>query len=60
MVLRALMDFGVQPRDAFLVGDSPRDVEAAEAAGVKGFLYKGGSLLELVKKIVRDTEPENG
>jgi len=60
MVLRALKDFGVQPCDAFLVGDSPRDVEAAEAAGVKGFLYKGGSLLELVQKIVRDTGSENG
>ena len=59
MVLRALEDFGVKPCDAFLVGDSPRDVEAAEAAGVKGFLYKGGSLLELVQGIVQGIKSEN-
>lgn len=56
MVLEALHDFSVQPQYAFLIGDSPRDVEAAEAAGVKGFLYTGGSLLEFVKKIVQDME----
>ena len=60
MVLQALKDFGVQPRNAFLVGDSPRDIEAAEAAGVKGFLYAGGSLLELTQKIVQDIKTENG
>jgi D-glycero-D-manno-heptose 1,7-bisphosphate phosphatase len=35
-----------------LAGDSPRDVEAAEAAGVKGFLYTGGNLLDFIQKIV--------
>ena len=52
MVLQALHDFAVQPEHAFLVGDSPRDVEAAEAAGVRGFLYSGGSLLEFVREIL--------
>ena len=28
------------------------DVEAAEAAGIKGYLFKEGSLLEFVKKII--------
>ena len=36
----------------FLIGDSKRDVEAAEAAGIKGYLFKEGSLLEFVKKII--------
>lgn len=53
MILKALGDFNVQPGNAFLIGDSPRDVEAAEAAGVKGYLYTGGSLLDLVKKIMQ-------
>ena len=56
MVLQALNDFNVQPGNAFLIGDSPRDVEAAEAAGVKGFLYTGGSLLDFAKRIVQDLE----
>ena len=41
-----------KPCNAFLAGDSPRDVEAAEAAGVKGFLYTGGNLLAFIQKIV--------
>ena len=53
MILQALGDFNVQPGDAFLIGDSPRDTEAAEAAGVKGYLYTGGSLLDFVQKIVK-------
>ena len=54
MVLQAMADFNVQPNNAFLIGDSPRDIEAAEAAGVKGYLYTGGSLLDLVYKIVKN------
>ena len=56
MILQALSDFDVPPGNAFLIGDSLRDVEAAEAAGVKGYLYSGGSLLEFVKTIVHDCE----
>lgn len=56
MILQALKDFDILPGNAFLIGDSPRDVEAAEAAGVRGYLYAGGSLLEYVKSIVHDCE----
>ena len=56
MILQALKDFNVLPGNAFLIGDSPRDIKAAEAAGVKGYLYTGGSLLEFVKSIVYDCE----
>lgn len=56
MILQALNDFGVLPGNAFLIGDRPRDIEAAEAAGVRGYLYTGGSLLEYVKSIVHDCE----
>lgn len=54
MILQALVDFNVQPANAFLIGDSPRDVEAAEAAGVEGYMYTGGSLLEFVQNIVKN------
>ncbi|MBQ4422223.1 MAG: HAD hydrolase-like protein, partial [Schwartzia sp.] len=33
-----------------MIGDKPRDVECAEAAGVRGVLYRCGSLLELLKE----------
>ena len=56
MIMQALRDFDVLPRNAFMVGDSYRDIEAAEAAGIKGFLYTGGSLLDFVQKIVRNVK----
>ena len=56
MIVRALQDFDVLPRNSFLVGDSPRDIEAAEAAGVKGFLYTGDNLLDFIQKIVRNMD----
>jgi D-glycero-D-manno-heptose 1,7-bisphosphate phosphatase len=52
MVLAALRDFRARPEDCFLVGDSPRDIEAAEGAGVAGYLYGGGSLLAFVQTLV--------
>jgi len=44
MVLRALADFGVSPGSALMIGDKQADVQAANAAGVDGYLYAGGDL----------------
>jgi len=54
MVLQALQDYNVKPGDAFLIGDSSRDVEAAEAAGIRGFLFPGGNLLDFIQDIVKN------
>lgn len=54
MLLQALADYDIDKEQSFLVGDSKRDVEAAEAAGVKGYLYTGGNLLDFVKNIVSE------
>ena len=51
MVLAAMRDYGAAPEDCFLVGDSPRDIEAAQAAGVAGYLFQGGNLLDFVQSI---------
>ena len=52
MLLQACAEYDIDKEQSFMVGDGKRDVEAAEAAGIRGYLYKGGSLLELVKAIV--------
>ena len=54
MLLQALAEYDIDKEQSFLVGDSKRDVEAAEAAGVKGYLYSGGNLLDFVKNIVSE------
>lgn len=38
MLVRAVNDWGIDPDRSFLLGDSPRDVEAGEAAGVRSVL----------------------
>lgn len=44
MLLAALADFGIEAKDAIMIGDKESDMEAARRAGVEGFLYKGGDL----------------
>lgn len=53
MLLQAYEEFPVDVERSFLIGDGKRDVEAAEAAGLKGYLFQGGSLLDFVKNIVK-------
>ena len=52
MILRLAATFPTDLRRSFLVGDKPSDLAAAAAAGVDGFLYDGGSLLDLVARLV--------
>lgn len=52
MLKQAFAEYDLDKEQCFLIGDGARDVEAAEAAGIKGYLFKGGSLLEFVKNIV--------
>lgn len=42
---KALARFGYDASKSFMIGDRDRDVEAAEGAGVSGFLVKQNSLL---------------
>ena len=49
LIEKACQDFAIDLEHSLMVGDSPRDVECGEGAGVRGILYKGGSLLELIR-----------
>lgn len=51
MILQAIKDHGLDAEQSFLIGDKNRDIEAGNAAGVTGYLYKEGSLLAFVKNI---------
>ena len=52
LILRAFDEYNIDKNAAFLIGDKPRDVESAEAAGIKGCLFEGGNLLNFVKEII--------
>lgn len=51
MILCACKDFKINPAQAILIGDSERDIKAAQAAGLHaGIFFMGGNLLEAIKK----------
>lgn len=52
MILAAMRKYCISPEDAWLCGDSPRDVEAAHRAGIRGFLFPGGNLAEFIESYV--------
>ena len=60
MILRAIAAHGIDPAASFLFGDGVRDVAAAEAAGVRGVRYTGGSLLDCVRGAVEAAEGSSG
>ncbi|HEX4183021.1 MAG TPA: HAD family hydrolase [Caulobacteraceae bacterium] len=58
MLLRALADFGITPEHAFLIGDRRSDLQAAEAAGVRGYLFTGGDLDKFVQEVLAAEDRE--
>ena len=49
---KALARFQINPAESFLIGDAPRDAEAAQQCGIKTFLIKpNANLFEEVRKI---------
>ena len=54
LVERACDDFHIDKKASLMIGDKLRDVECAEAAGVRGALYEGGSLVALLEQELGD------
>ena len=52
LLLQAMAEYHVCKAASFLIGDKKRDLESAEAAGIRGYLYENGNLLEFVKNIL--------
>ena len=49
MLLQAMSDFPVKREQSFLIGDKETDISAAQAAGIAGFLFRGGNLAEFAE-----------
>lgn len=52
MILRAIVEHDIAPAASWMFGDAQSDIAAAEAAGVRGVHYAGGSLLDCVRNAV--------
>lgn len=57
MLRQAMSEWPVDPSRSFLIGDSERDITAAQAAGIPGHRFTGGNLLEMIKRIVETDGP---
>lgn len=53
MILRAMTEWPVQRQGSFVIGDSELDMSAAAAAGLPGYRFEGGDLLELVERQIQ-------
>ena len=52
MLQAAMQEYPVLEAQSFLIGDKTSDLQAAQAAGIRGYLYQTGSLLEFVKNVL--------
>lgn len=52
MLQQAMAEWPVDAARSLLIGDNQRDLEAGKAAGVPGYLFRGGNLLEMARAIV--------
>ncbi|WP_431235202.1 HAD hydrolase-like protein [Mycolicibacterium psychrotolerans] len=56
MILDLVQKWNVDLDSSFLIGNSARDLEAAHAAGVKGYLYEQGNLLDFLRSSALKTD----
>lgn len=54
MIVQAFGEWEVDRERSFLVGDKTSDVEAAEAAGIRGMLFTGGNLNDFITMKLAD------
>ena len=58
LIFKAMNEWAVNSFDSFLVGDRPSDIQAADRAGIKSFLYnpEKDNLYDFMIKILKERE----
>ena len=58
LLLAAMRDWNIDSGRSLLIGDKESDTKAAEAAGVRALLWRGGNLHQAVVEFLRAAPPE--
>ena len=53
MILQAFAEYDLDKQRSLMIGDMPKDLEAAKAAGIPGYRFPGGNLGKFVQSIVQ-------
>jgi D-glycero-D-manno-heptose 1,7-bisphosphate phosphatase len=53
MILQGIRDFNADLERSFVIGDSDKDLQAAEAAHLRGYLYTGGDMQDFFWEVVQ-------
>jgi D-glycero-D-manno-heptose 1,7-bisphosphate phosphatase len=56
MIQQACLEWSVDLEKSFLIGDMQRDIDAARAAGIPGYLFSYGNLYEFILNILHRVE----
>ena len=54
MINNAIKKYNLERKSCFLIGDKLSDIQSAKNAGIKGYFFESGNLLDKIKKILQD------
>ena len=55
MIQKAMARYGIDPQQSWMIGDSQRDIEAGEAAGLKTIMVESnGDLVRVLGQIIQN------
>ncbi len=57
LILQAIDEWSVDVSRSILIGDKRRDIEAAQKAGIKGYLFTQGNLFDFILRTACKTPP---
>ncbi|MBE7620660.1 HAD family hydrolase [Gluconacetobacter entanii] len=59
MIERAIRDLGIDRAASFLIGDRTTDIQAAQAAGMPGYLFTGTDLDAFIRPLLLSSRAES-